>query len=82
MVSSGKEHSCYASCQEAYLNGLKQVPRRRSERRWATRAVRVACSMLVRVAASAEDAPSALQRQGLDLAKLVQSLHSAAHIVA
>ena len=60
--------------QEAYLNGLKQEPRRRRERRLATRAVRVA--------ASAEDAPSALQRQGLDLAKLVQSLHSAAHIVA
>ena len=57
----------------AHLNRRSQHPRGRAERRWATRAVRVATG--------AESASSALQREGADPTKLAQVAHGAAHVV-
>ena len=60
----------------AHLNRREQSPRRRGERRWATRAVR----LLVRVAAGAERASSALQREGTDPTNSAQVAYGTGHV--
>ena len=60
----------------AHLNRREQSPRRRGERRWATRAVR----LLVRVAAGAESASSALQREGTDPTNSAQVAYCTGHV--
>ena len=57
----------------AHLNRREQSPRRRGERRWATRT-------RVLVAAGAESASSALQREGTDPTNSAQVAYCTGHV--